>query len=92
VTKDRTEVFQPLLEVGPATDGSGFHTTLQWDGAEGGIIVAEMNGQEVTTDVGQRRLLLDVDELIELACAGSLQVIRKDDELIAKLREYVNRG
>lgn len=58
---------------------------LLWDGGGRGIIVAEFDGQEITTDVSPARLLADVRELQEQACNGRLQVVFRSEELIREL-------
>jgi hypothetical protein len=58
---------------------------LLWDGHDRALVVAEFDGQEVTADISRARLLADVQELQEQACAGRLQVIFRDQALIERL-------
>jgi acyl dehydratase len=46
-------------------------------------------GQQVRTEVSPKRLLADVEGLKEEAVHGDLQIVHLDNELEAKLREYV---
>ena len=82
-------IFQRVLEVAPNEKGAGSSMTLLWDGAEKAVVEAMFQGSAVSTDVTPDRLLADVKELTEEACKGDLQIVFRDEALIAKLEEYV---
>lgn len=82
-------IFQRVLEVAPNEKGDGSSMTLLWDGAEKCVVEAMFQGSAVSTDVTPDRLVADIRELTKEACNGELQIVFRDEALIAKLEEYV---
>jgi hypothetical protein len=82
--------YQRVMEVAPNEKGEGFPMTLFWDGDEACVVEAVMMGQKVTTEVSVDRLLADVYSLKEEAVAGDIQIVNIDQDLVAKLEDYVN--
>jgi hypothetical protein len=78
-------VFLPVIEVAPSPRGEGLAMTLLWDGADKALAVGMFDGQEVTAEISPARLLADLHDLQEQACAGRLQVVFRSEDLIEQL-------
>jgi hypothetical protein len=81
----KTPVFLPVIEVAPSPRGEGLAMTLLWDGGDRALAVGRFDGQEVTAEISPARLLADVHDLQEQACAGRLQVVYRSEDLIDRL-------